>query len=98
MLTLISLTKLIAEIAWLALLGQWVLGLLVGQRKTQNLFYQLLQHVGSPFVRLARCVTPRQVLERQLPLVAFLLLSLLWLAATAAKIQHCLAIGVPLCR
>lgn len=98
MLTLISLTKLIAEIAWLALLGQWVLGLLVGPRKNQNLFYQLLQQVGSPFVGLARRVTPRVVLERHQPLVAFLLLSLLWLAATAAKIQHCLAIGVQLCR
>ena len=98
MLTLISLIKLIAEIAWLALLGQWVLGLLAGPRKSQNLFYQLLQHVGSPFVSLARFVTPRLVLERHLPLVAFLLLSLLWIGATVAKIQHCLQIGVQLCR
>jgi len=97
-LTFISATKLITEIAWLALLGQWVLGLLVGQRKEQNLAYQLLQQVGRPFVRLARWVTPRLVLERHQPLVAFLLLSLVWLAATAAKIGHCLQIGVQLCR
>ena len=38
MLTLITAVKLIAEIALLALFGQWVLGLLAGQRKDQNLF------------------------------------------------------------
>lgn len=98
MLTFITLIKLIAEIAWLALLGQWVLGLLAGQRKDRNVFYQLLQQVGNPIVRLTRCVTPSRVLERHQPLVAFLSLSLLWLVTTVAKIHHCLQIGVWLCQ
>ena len=57
MLTLILAVKLIAEIALLALFGQWVLGLLAGQRKQSNLFYQVLQQVGRPFVLLVRFVT-----------------------------------------
>ncbi|MGE0097276.1 MAG: hypothetical protein AB7S86_02915 [Hydrogenophaga sp.] len=99
MLLLLSAAKLIAEIALLALLGQWVLGLLAGQRKGQNIFYQILEQVGRPFVLAARLVTPRKiVLERHLPLVAFLLLAFFWLIVTALRIGHCLRIGVELCK
>ncbi|MGE0348615.1 hypothetical protein [Hydrogenophaga sp.] len=98
MLLFVSAVKLVAEIALLALFGQWVLGLLAGKRKHQNLFYQVLQQVGLPFVKVARFLTPRVVLERHLPLVAFLLLAFVWLAATWAKINHCLKIGVALCQ
>ncbi|MBT9554342.1 MULTISPECIES: hypothetical protein [unclassified Hydrogenophaga] len=98
MLTLIASVKLIAEIALLALFGQWVLGLLAGQKKDKNLFYQLLQQIGRPFVVLARWVSPRFVLERHHPLVAFLILGFVWILATAAKISHCLKIGVQLCQ
>ena len=76
MLTLILAIKLIAEIALMALFGQWVLGLLAGERKSTNLFYQVLEQIGRPFVLLARFITPRFVLERHHPLVAFLLLGL----------------------
>ncbi|MGV3728531.1 hypothetical protein [Hydrogenophaga sp.] len=98
MLLLISAIKLIAEIALLALFGQWVLGLLAGQRKSENLFYKILQQVGSPFVKLARFVTPKLVLERHLPLVAFLILSFVWVGVTLVKVNHCLKIGVALCQ
>lgn len=98
MLTLISAVKLVAEIALLALFGQWVLGLLAGQKRDKNLFYQILQQVGRPFVLLARFVSPRFVLERHHPLVAFLILGFVWVMTTAAKISHCLKIGVQLCQ
>ncbi|MGS5086669.1 hypothetical protein ACVC7V_09165 [Hydrogenophaga sp. A37] len=98
MLTLIASVKLIAEIALLALFGQWVLGLLSGQKRDTNLFYKVLQQIGKPFVLLARFVSPRFVLERHHPLVAFLILGFVWIMATAAKISHCLKIGVQLCQ
>ena len=98
MLALASTVKLIAEIALMALLGQWLLGLLAGAKKEQNLFYQILQIVVRPFVTVARLVTPRFVLERHLPLVAFLLLAFIWLGATFLKIQTCLQMGVELCK
>lgn len=98
MLTLIASVKLIAEIALLALFGQWVLGLLTGQKRDKNLFYKVLQQIGRPFVVLARWVSPHFVLERHHPLVAFLILGFVWIMATAAKISHCLKIGVQLCQ
>lgn len=98
MLTFILALKAIFEVALLALLGQWVLGLLAGQRKQENPCYRVLQIVGHPFVSLARWVAPKAVLERHLPLVAFLLLVFFWLSVTYAKVSHCLALGIELCR
>jgi hypothetical protein len=97
-LLLVSSLKLIAEIALLAFAGQWLLGLLAGRRRDTNFFYRLLQTLTSPFVRGARWITPRIVLERHLPLVAFLLLAFTWLVATVTKINLCLQSGVNLCK
>jgi hypothetical protein len=90
--------KLIAEIALLALLGQGMLGWLAGARKDRNIFYQVLRIVTRPFVSAARFLAPKVVLDRHLPLVAFLLLAFVWLGATMAKIELCLKIGVALCK
>ncbi|RST48628.1 hypothetical protein [Variovorax sp. MHTC-1] len=98
MLLLASSVKLIAEIALLALAGQWLLGLLAGSRRDQNLFYRLLQVLTNPFVKTVRFITPRFVLDRHIPLAAFVLLASIWLAATVAKINLCLQIGVQACR
>jgi hypothetical protein len=98
MLFVANTVKLIAEIALMALLGQWVLGLLAGARREQNLFYQILSAVGRPFVAAARFVTPRIVLDRHLPLVAFLVLAFIWLVATFMRIRICLEIGVEMCK
>ena len=48
---------------------------------------------------LARFISPRSiVLDRHVPLVAFLVLSFVWLTVTALRIKHCLQIGVELCK
>lgn len=98
MLFFVSTLKLIAEIALLALFGQWVLGLLAGAKKAGNLFYQILEIVGKPFVVAARFITPRQIIDRHVPLVAFLLLLFIWIAATLMRIRICLEIGVEMCK
>ena len=98
MLLFVEVVKLLAEIALLCLAGQWVLGLLAGKRREENLFYQLFQVLTRPVIRGARMLSPRVVLDQHLPLVAFLLLSFVWLAATFAKIDICVRIGVHLCK
>ena len=98
MLAAIGTAKLISEIALMALLGQWVLGLLAGAKRDTNIFYQLLAIIGRPFVAVARMVSPKSVVERHLPLVAFLLLVFVWLGVTILKIQTCLQVGVELCK
>jgi hypothetical protein len=97
-LMLVEILKLLAEIALMALAGQWVLGLLAGAKREQNLFYQLFQVLTRPLVTGARWISPRVVLDRHLPLVAFLVMTFVWLVATITKIDICVRIGVHLCK
>lgn len=98
MLFVVTALKLVAEIALMALAGRWVVGLLAGAGRERNVFYKLLEVISSPFVRLVRLVTPRVVLDRHIPLAAFLLLAVGWVALTATKIGLCLQAGVDTCR
>lgn len=98
MLLVVSSVKLVAEIALMALAGQWLLGLLAGQKRDSNLFYQLLQIVTRPFVKAVRFVTPRVVLDRHIPLAAFVALGMVWIIVTLMKIQLCLQTGVNQCQ
>lgn len=97
MLTLILALKAVLEIALLALLGRWVLGVLAGAGREGNLAFQLLSTISRPAISVARWIAPRWVLDRHLSLVAFLVLGFAWMATTLAKISHCQAIGVASC-
>jgi hypothetical protein len=98
LLILVSIIKLLAEIALMALLGQGVLAVLAGAKRDQNVFYQLLQVMTRPFIAGTRLITPKVVLQRHVPIVAALLLFFVWLAATFAKISICVQIGVEACK
>lgn len=98
MLLIVSLLKLLAEIAGLTLAGQTLLGWLAGPRRDHNPIYRLMGWVTAPVLAATRRVVPRTVAERHLPLLALLALGLLWLAATAAKIALCLHAGLATCR
>jgi hypothetical protein len=98
MLAAATTVKLLTEIALLALAGQWVVGLLAGAARDGNPFYRVLQLVGRPWVKAARWISPPVVMERHLPLVAFLVLLLVWAVAAIVKVRICLEIGVALCK
>jgi len=98
LLILVSIFKLLAEISLLALLGQGVLAVLAGAKRDQNLFYQVLQVITRPLVAGARFITPKVVIDRHVPAVAFMLLAFIWLVATITKIDICVQIGVHLCK
>ena len=98
MLLLVEILKLLAEVALLCLVGQWVLALLAGPKRDKNLVYQLFQVLTRPLLVGARWVSPKVVLDRHLPLVAFFLLFFVWLVSTITKIDICLRIGVHLCK
>jgi uncharacterized protein YggT (Ycf19 family) len=98
MLLLTTSIKLLAEIALMTLLGQGLLALLAGAGRERNPFYRVLATITGPVVRGTRRLTPRLVLDRHVPLVAFLLLGMVWFAATVVKISLCLEAGVQTCR
>ncbi|MBL8316342.1 MAG: hypothetical protein JNK55_21635 [Rubrivivax sp.] len=98
MLLFLSSLKMVCEIALLALVGQAVLYVLAGAKRDDNFFYQLLKILTRPFIAAARFITPRQVLDAHVPLVAFLLLLLTWAVVTFEKIRHCVGVDMVGCR
>lgn len=98
MLLLVSSVKLVAEIALLALAGQFLLGLMAGAKRDGNFFYKLLQVLTNPFIKVMRLITPKAVLDRHIPLAAFVLLAMVWFIALIMKINICVQIGMEHCR
>lgn len=99
MLLLVTSIKLIAEIALCALAGRWLLGLLAGAKREQNLFYQLLTMMTRPFTAAFRAVTPKVVIDRHIPLLTFVGLGWIWVFALLQKVELCRgSIGQGLCQ
>ena len=83
----IVILKALIEIAGVAMLGQGLLYVLAGSKRDQNVVYGLFKTLTSPVMKATRMITPRVVLDQHIGLVAFFLLIVLWLAATAIKIK-----------
>lgn len=98
MLFAVTAVKLIAEIALMCLIGRFVLGLMAGAKRDDNLIYQLLGFVTQPFEKLVRAISPKLVLDRHIPLAAGLFLLMLWFISLLMKAQICLEIGMDQCR
>lgn len=98
MLTVLNALQLVLYIALLALLGQGLLYVLAGSKREQNFFYKLIQVLTKPFTLLVRFITPKQVVDRHVPLVTFLLLSVFYAAVTLEKMSHCYSIQMVGCK
>lgn len=98
LLLLLSALKLVCEIALLSLVGQALLHVLAGARREDNFFYQLLRVLTRPFTAITRRLSPRQVLDRHVPVATFLWLGLAWAMVTFEKIRWCVSTGVQACR
>jgi uncharacterized protein YggT (Ycf19 family) len=94
----LSSVKLVCEIALMSLLGRGVLYLLAGPRRDSNFFYQLLTVLVRPFTAVVRRITPRQVADHHVPLVAFFLLSIVWAIVTFERIRYCVAVNMVGCQ
>lgn len=89
MLWLATCLKLVCEVALMAMLGRFALGLMLGltpgAARDTNPFYRLLAWVVLPLERhTGRWTAP--------------LLVVLWLGATVSKVRLCLALGVQACQ
>lgn len=82
---LLGVLRALVEVALLALLGQGLLALLAGARRDTNPIYILFKVVTKPAIRAARWVTPKLVIDKHIPFVAFFLLFWLWLFLAWAK-------------
>ena len=98
MLLFLNIAQLILYIGGLGLIGQGLLYVLAGQKRDTNLFYQLIGIINKPWTLTARFISPKQILDRQIPFVAFCIVGVLYIAVTLAKIEHCISIGIEICQ
>lgn len=91
---LISILRALVEVAGLALLGQGLLAVLAGSKRDNNFVYRLFQIVTAPVIKLMRLITPRFVIDRHIPFIAFFLLVWLWLALAFLKRYLCALHGL----
>ncbi len=88
-LLILGVLRALAEVAMLFLLGQGLLALLAGSRRETNTMYKLFVIVTAPVLKMARRITPRQIIDKHLPYVAFALLFWIWIALAYLKKLYC---------
>lgn len=79
--------KAIVEVALFALIGQGILYIVAGAGRDTNFAFTLLKMITAPITFLVRFISPRIILDRNIPLATFLLLSMIWAALVLAKAQ-----------
>ena len=82
---LLGVLRAVVEVALLALLGQGLLALLAGARRDTNPIYMLFKIVTKPAIAAARWITPKLVIDKHIPFVAFFLLFWLWIFLAWAR-------------
>ena len=85
----VAVLRTLVEVAGYFLLGQGLLYVLAGGRRERNPVYKLFQLLTSPVVKLTRAITPKAVLDRHVPFVAFSILFWIWIALALVKRHLC---------
>jgi len=83
--------KAIIEVALMALLGQFLVGIFAWGRRGNNVVYKLFQTIASPFTWVVRKLTPRVVLDTHIPLATLLLLVFGWFFVSASLRGSCIS-------
>jgi hypothetical protein len=91
MLSVVVVLKGLVEFAALLIVGQGLVFLLSFGRHEQNVVYTFMRFLTSPVVKAARWVSPRVVVDKHVPAVAFFLLFVIWVFLTFMKFQLTLA-------
>jgi hypothetical protein len=88
-LLVLGVLRALVEVSMLFLLGQGLLALLAGSRRHDNTMYKLFVIVTAPVLKAMRKITPRQIIDKHIPYIAFALLFWLWIALAYLKKLYC---------
>jgi hypothetical protein len=78
-LQIITVLRALVEVAGWFLLAQGALFLLAGGTRHKNIVYQLFVIVTRPVISATRFISPKVILDKHIPFVAFFLLFWLWI-------------------
>ena len=91
---LVSIARVLVEVAGLFLLGQGVLWLFGPRARDGNFIYDLFKKGTRPIIKLTRAIAPRFVHDAHIGLLAFFILMWLWLGLAFAKRYMCVSQGL----
>ncbi|MBI2312954.1 MAG: hypothetical protein HYU77_10675 [Betaproteobacteria bacterium] len=89
-LTLVTMLRVLVEVAGFTMIGQAVLYLFAGRNRQNNFVYRLFQIVTYPVYKAVRAITPRFIIDRHIPWIAFGLIFWIWIGLGVAKRYICL--------
>ena len=87
--SLISIARMLVEIAGMSLIAQGVLFLFAGERRGENVVYQFFRIVTRPAILATRFFVPKRVVDRRIPFITFFLLLSLWIALAYVRLYMC---------
>ena len=86
---IVSVLRALVEVALLALLA--------GSRRHNNFVYRLFLVITQPVMFIVRWITPKIIVDKHLPFVAFFLMFWLWISLASVKRLLCEQHGLAGC-
>ncbi len=98
MLLAVVIAKSLIELSLMFIVGRFLLGLLAGAKRAQNVFWQLLDVASKPALWITRKISPKLILDQHIPLATSSWLLIAWVLMVQLKIDMCLELGVTTCQ
>ena len=98
MLLAVVIAKSLIELSLMFIIGRFLLGLLAGPNRDNNVFWQLLDVASKPALWITRKCSPRLILDQHIPLATSSWLIIAWVLVVQLKIDMCLELGIATCQ
>jgi hypothetical protein len=98
MLLAVVIAKSLIELSLMFIVGRFLLGLLAGAKRDQNVFWQLLDVASKPALWITRKISPKLILDQHIPLATSSWLIIAWVLMVQLKIDMCLELGISTCQ
>ena len=90
--------KSLIELSLMFIVGRFLLGLLAGPNRDNNVFWQVLDVASKPALWITRKLSPRLILDQHIPLATSSWLIIAWVVVLQLKIEMCLEMGIATCQ
>jgi hypothetical protein len=98
MLLAVVIAKSLIELSLMFIVGRFLLGLLAGPNRDNNVFWQLLDVASKPALWITRKISPRLILDRHIPLATSSWLIMAGVCVVQLQIEMCLEMGIAACQ
>ena len=98
MLLAVVIAKSLIELSLMFIVGRFLLGLLAGPNRDNNVFWQLLDVASKPALSITPKISPRLILDQHIPLATSSWLIIAWVFVVQMKIEMCLEMGIAACQ